>query len=450
MNRSWTKIFLIVPILALLVCGTGGYVSAEEGSGDVLDEEVKTLRQQIEEKNSELKSLEEQRLELEKKLKETGEKKSSIQQELNSIAWRIDQLEVSIRSNSLTIEKLRLERESLGEDIKGIEEDIRNKKDTAGRLLVELQQKDSENFLVIFLKNNTLSESVSEIQSIMTLGDNLTKSANELRDLQTELIKKSNQVKTKEQNMEVEQKTLENRQYLVTEQKEQKQYLLAQTKSQEQEYEERIAEVEKQQMEISDIMTAIEERLRLTLDPSLLPVKRPGLLSFPVKSDSCITQYYGYTEFAKQAYGTKFHTGLDFRAPLGDPVFAAADGKVAVVEDNDKNAWRKYQYGKYIILEHDNNLSTLYAHLSRQVIREGQTVAQGDIIGYSGNTGYSFGAHLHFGVYPTPVSGWRRSYSEEKARENGGLIEIPPAAGLVPVGATIDPFDYLPSMKSCY
>lgn len=436
-------------LLFSLIFLTGGYVLAEEGSDNALEEEVKTLRQQIDEKNSELEMLEKQRLELENKLKETGEKKSSLQQDLSSINWQIDQLQISIRSNSLTIEKLRLERESLGEDIKDIEEDIRNKKDTAGRLLVELQQRDSESFLAILLKHRTLSESVSEIQSIMTLGDDLTRSANELKDLQTDLIKKSNQVKTKEQSMEIEQRTLENRQGLIADQKDQKQYLLAQTKSEEQEYEERIAEVERQQMEISDVMSVIEERLRLTLDPSLLPAKRPGLLAFPVKSDSCITQYYGNTSFAKQAYGTKFHTGLDFRAPLGDPIFAAADGKVAVVENNDKSTWRKYQYGMYIIIEHNNNLSTLYAHLSRQVVREGATVAQGQIIGYSGNTGYSFGAHLHFGVYPTPVSGWRKSYSAEKARENGGLIEIPPANGLVPVGATIDPSDYLPSMKNC-
>jgi murein DD-endopeptidase MepM/ murein hydrolase activator NlpD len=268
--------------------------------------------------------------------------------------------------------------------------------------------------------------------------------------LRESLIKKTNQIKNKKQDVVIEQKTLESRQDLISEQKEQKQYLLAQTKSEEQIYEERIAEVERQQMEISDVMSAIEEKLRLTLDSSLLPAKRPGLLSFPVKTDSCVTQYYGTTEFAKQAYRTQFHSGVDFKAPLGAPIFAALDGKVAVVDNNDRGTWEKYQYGRYIIIEHENNLSTLYAHLSKQYVKEGDEVSQGDIIGHSGNTGYSFGAHLHFGVYKTPIMGWQHSYSESKARESGGLISIPPAAGLVPVGATINPFDYLPSMSSCY
>jgi murein DD-endopeptidase MepM/ murein hydrolase activator NlpD len=190
----------------------------------------------------------------------------------------------------------------------------------------------------------------------------------------------------------------------------------------------------------------------------LLPSKRAGLLAYPVKSDSCVTQFYGATEFAKKAYGTGFHTGVDFRAPTGDPIFAVYDGVATVVDNNDFGPYtgEKRQYGKYIIIEHDNNLSSLYAHLSVQKVSEGQEVKRGDIIGWSGNTGYSFGAHLHFGLYATPVMGWQKSYSSEKARINGGLIEIRDIngnlkhAGLVPVGATLNPMDYMNPMSSCY
>jgi len=70
-------------------------------------------------------------------------------------------------------------------------------------------------------------------------------------------------------------------------------------------------------------------------------------------------------------------------------------------------------------------------------------------VGYAGNTGYSFGAHLHFGVYLTPVRGWQERNGDNNAREHGGLIAIPPAAGLVPVGATLDPAQYLYPSPSC-
>ena len=100
------------------------------------------------------------------------------------------------------------------------------------------------------------------------------------------------------------------------------------------------------------------------------------------------------------------------------------------VDNNDRGVsrWQKYQYGRYVLIKHDNNLSTLYAHLSRQVVARGATVKRGDLIGYSGNTGYSTGPHIHLTVY------WAPSVQ---------MKSVPPAAGLVPVGVTIDPNDYL-------
>jgi len=447
----YKKVAIVFLILTFSLIFVKGVFAEEENEVQLnKNEEVQTLRQQIDERSEELEALQGQQVELEEKLRQTGEEKGSLERELLNINWRVNQLEISMRSNRLTIEKLGLEQQSLNEVIKNTEAEIKNKKDTVGRLLVRLQQKDNESFLTIFLKSSTLSENISEIQSIMMLEGNLTKSVNQLRDLQTNLIQESNEIKNKERGIEIEQKTLENRQYLIADQKNEKQYLLTQTKSQEQVYKERIAELDQRQAEISQVMSDIEEKLRLTLDPSLLPVKRSGLLALPVKTDSCVTQWYGRTEFARTHYHSKFHGGIDFRAPLGEPIFATMDGTIAAVDNNEVTRWQKYQYGKYVMIEHNNNLSTLYAHLSRQVVEEGETVSQGDIIGYSGSTGYSFGAHLHFGVYVTPIMGWRQSYSEEKARESGGLIKIPPAAGLVPVGVTLNPMDYLPHFESCY
>jgi murein DD-endopeptidase MepM/ murein hydrolase activator NlpD len=60
-----------------------------------------------------------------------------------------------------------------------------------------------------------------------------------------------------------------------------------------------------------------------------------------------------------------------------------------------------YSYGKWIMVKHADGLSTLYGHLSLQSVRVGQTVATGELLGYSGNTGYTTGPHLHFGVYAT-------------------------------------------------
>ncbi|MES2836511.1 MAG: peptidoglycan DD-metalloendopeptidase family protein [Bacteroidota bacterium] len=89
---------------------------------------------------------------------------------------------------------------------------------------------------------------------------------------------------------------------------------------------------------------------------------------------------------------TKFHTGLDFTASVGTPIYAASD---AVVETADAEA---RGYGNHVVLDHGYGYKTLYGHMSRFAVRAGQKVKRGDIIGYVGNTGTSSGPHLHYEV----------------------------------------------------
>jgi murein DD-endopeptidase MepM/ murein hydrolase activator NlpD len=86
---------------------------------------------------------------------------------------------------------------------------------------------------------------------------------------------------------------------------------------------------------------------------------------------------------------TRMHTGIDFAAPLGTPVRAAADGEVVWA------SWRG-GYGRCIILLHGGGVATLYAHCFAIVVHPGQSVKQGQPIGLSGTSGLSTGPHLHF------------------------------------------------------
>jgi murein DD-endopeptidase MepM/ murein hydrolase activator NlpD len=103
-----------------------------------------------------------------------------------------------------------------------------------------------------------------------------------------------------------------------------------------------------------------------------------------------ISSGYGLRMHPIHGY-TKFHKGLDFAAPRGTPVIAAADGVVT------KSCWYG-TYGHYIEIQHSGGYSTAYAHLSGYAkhIRPGVRVSQGRTIGYVGSTGASTGPHLHF------------------------------------------------------
>lgn len=92
--------------------------------------------------------------------------------------------------------------------------------------------------------------------------------------------------------------------------------------------------------------------------------------------------------------GLHGRNGLDFGAPVGTPVFSSAEGRVILAKMGGYNGG----YGNYIIIAHDNNIQTVYGHLSQINIVTGQNVSQGQVIGRVGNSGKSTGPHLHFEV----------------------------------------------------
>jgi len=88
----------------------------------------------------------------------------------------------------------------------------------------------------------------------------------------------------------------------------------------------------------------------------------------------------------------RFHNGIDIAGPMGAPVNAAMAGKVVKIDFHPT-------YGRYVILSHPSGYQTWYAHLNKAETTQGATVAQGEMIGRMGNTGYSTGTHLHFSVF---------------------------------------------------
>lgn len=107
----------------------------------------------------------------------------------------------------------------------------------------------------------------------------------------------------------------------------------------------------------------------------------------PFEGDFPITQRFG-----EKITDPAGHTGIDYALYLGTPVLAAADGTVCLV------AHLQSGYGTHVVIEHEDGLETVYAHLSRADISIGAKVRTGQTIGLSGNSGRSTGPHLHFEV----------------------------------------------------
>lgn len=108
-------------------------------------------------------------------------------------------------------------------------------------------------------------------------------------------------------------------------------------------------------------------------------------------------------KFGESSLYQVFHTGLDIANPqgkVGDPVIAFMDGKVTYAGEIF------WGYGKHIIIDHGDNITSVYAHLDKIYVYKGQEVKLGDVIGKMGDTGWSTGPHLHFEirVFGLPVN----------------------------------------------
>ena len=110
----------------------------------------------------------------------------------------------------------------------------------------------------------------------------------------------------------------------------------------------------------------------------------------PLRVPLVVTSKYGYRPHPVTGR-YQFHRGIDFRAATGTRIYASKAGRVIF-------AGRKRGYGKIVGIEHENDFTTWYGHLSRIKVKVGQTVNQNKVIGLSGNTGISTGPHLHFEI----------------------------------------------------
>lgn len=253
-------------------------------------------------------------------------------------------------------------------------------------------------------------------------GDKVREVLSGLQDLRQSLLEEQGVLATKHSQADSLRLQLEQRNQYLESTKATKANLLVKTQNDAKKYDALVDDLEKEREAIEDEISSIESGKIDSLDMKDVPKFQKGLLSYPVKKVK-ITQKYGKTTFTRWY---TFHNGVDFGMSVGTDILAAADGKVVALGNNGR-----YAYGRYIAIDHGNGLVTMYGHLSATKKSVGTKVKRGDVIAKSGNTGYSTGPHLHFTVFST------KSFDVVPSSKVKSVKDIP-------VGATINPMNYLP------
>ena len=164
---------------------------------------------------------------------------------------------------------------------------------------------------------------------------------------------------------------------------------------------------------------SFDEIIDLTKDKLSMLASIPAIQPVSNKNLKRMASGYGYR--IHPIYKTrKMHAGMDFSAKTGTEIYATGNGKISKVRRSKKG------YGNYVEINHGYGYKTLYAHMSKSIVKQGQKVKRGEVIGYVGNTGTSVAPHLHYEVIKNgkkidPVNFY---YNDLSTHEYSKMLEI--------------------------
>ncbi len=326
-------------------------------------------------------------------LKDVNEKKSKTQEQEKEVTERIiskakevETIEASIREQSAQIQ-------STHQEIDKKEAELKKKTENLEVRLRTIYKKGSIGFVEVILNSNNVSELISNMSFMQKIYrsdkaaiSSVKKDQAKLERIQHRLKEEEKALTAKKQESIEAKKSLEEERSVI--EKKLKQYQ---------------AEAEQIGNEIASAQAAIEAKMQAeaaerarqnaagqgnssTPDaPNSGYTAGTGQLGWPVRGS--ISSGYGY----RPMFGD-FHTGIDIPVPTGTPVHAADSGTVLLT------GWMPRGYGNYLTIYHGNGISTLYAHNSSLAVSQGQSVSKGQVVAYSGSTGWSTGPHCHFEV----------------------------------------------------
>ncbi len=405
------------------------------------ESEIETLKNQIDDRNARLKEIEKEIAGYQADLKKVGGEKNSLQKAINQLELERKKVQADIKYTQNKIGATDLQINKISLEIGDTEEDIAFNKQVVEETLRALDEIDDDSLVEILLQYDNLSTFWNKIDELEQIRGVIRDKINSLASQKVLLDEKYSEEKERRNELVELKEQYTDQNYVLDGNKTEKAKLLSATKNQEAEYQKILKQKQDAQAQLLKELRDFESKLQFILDPNTVPPKGTPVFNWPVEN-VVITQLFGGTEFAKQnasVYGGRaYHPGVDFGVPSGTKIFAPLSGTVRATGNTDAVPGC-YSWGKWTLIDHANGLSTLYAHQSLQSVTAGQQVKTGEVIGYSGNTGYSTGPHLHFTVYAKAGVSVRQ-FNEIKAVTSCGAATTPVAA----TDAYIDPMVYLP------
>jgi murein DD-endopeptidase MepM/ murein hydrolase activator NlpD len=350
--------------LALCLVLAGGTAAAQD------------LESQLEDKKSQLDVKQDQQGVLTSELQRYTEEITQLEGEVATLRNREAAVEAELAETQAELDAAVAQLERLRDRLKRSERIL-------SKRLVEIYKSDQPDALTVLLDSDGFDDLVNRYDYLARIQDQDAIVVGRVRDLRNQTHSIVDRVRAardalaaKEAELERTRVQLEERQAQLDAIRDEKAAALASVKD----------DVHALEGDISGLEDKIQQQLQAAQSSTPLPagpiVQGSGQLIWPV--NGTLTSPFGYR------WG-RLHAGIDIAVPEGTPIRAADSGRVALAQYYGG-------YGNYTCIDHGGGLSTCYGHQSGFAVSSGDSVTQGDVIGYSGNTGSSTGPHLHFEV----------------------------------------------------
>lgn len=334
---------------------------------DAIRKEYNDLQQQINDKRQEMNNLKNELDKIKGQKASTQQQKNLLDQRNSALTEEITLLEQQIDITTRSI--------AANEALEEQQTELFHK-----QVRMEEEQGTLSYWSVLF-KATSFSDLISRIDFINEIARYNKKVISDLQEIRQELADDKAALEQQSEDLNASKQELEGQisesmkllaEYIKTEEGKQAEY----------------DAIKAEEEALDDLMAAAEAKAReLGLNDIAGTV---GGYIWPCNGIRWITSMFGGRQ-SPGGIGSTNHKGVDIGTPMGTPVLAAKSGTVT---------WASWNggYGNCIIISHGNGNSTLYGHLSGYNVTTDQQVKQGQVIGYSGNTGNSTGPHLHFGI----------------------------------------------------
>ena len=335
-------------------------------------------------KKSELNSIKE-------KQKAAEAEKSEVVSEINKYNTQIVSLNTEITNAQSEIDKKQAEIDELNGKIEEMQAKIDDRKSGMSKRLRTMYKNGSVGFIDIILDSRNFSELLSNLSMLQKIYKSDRSTLNSLEKISKELNHTKKELRSVQHAMASSQSELKNK-------KGELDKVSAQLESKAAKIDENLAIFNQQAESLSSQIAA-----ELAAQQQQVPVDNGGGSSGGGTSYvgtggmiSPVSNYVVTSEFGNRVgleqYGT-FHGAIDLACPMNTPVVASDSGRVM-----NLTGWYQQGYGWGVFIDHGNGIVTAYGHNSALVVSPGQYVQKGQIIAYSGMTGWATGPHVHFEV----------------------------------------------------